>query len=542
MKAVNDSGIRVLAAQSATSRRQLTLWVAVLVCTAALWMTAAAWAGGASVSLIEAVKADNRAQALQLIQQGADVNAREPDGTTALHYAAHNGNAELVERLLRAKAKVNVQNDYGASPMSEAAQIGHAGIIKALLKAGADVESPNREGQTALMAVARAGNVEAAQALLKAGAQVDAREQWGQQTALMWAAAQRQAEMVKLLIQHRADVNARAAVRDWQRRSTAEPRPKGMNRGGLTPLLFAAREGCVQCAKYLIEEGKADINLPDPDRTSPLLLALMNLHFDLAAYLITAGADVDQWDFYGQTPLYVAIDMNTLPKGGRPDLPSEDRTTALEVAEMLLQRGANPDIQLKLRPPYRNYIFDRGGDQVLSTGATPLLRAAKAGDVAAMELLVKYRANIELATSTGVTPLMVAAGMGHGDNPTRGRYKTDADAAAAFALLKEAGAKVNAKAANGQTALHAAAAKGWDRTVVALAEGGAELEAVDNNGLRPIDYAAGRQPRQFLETEKQPNESTIALLTKYIVAHTGRQPQQFSGTLANEQRGTGGAP
>src|SRR5690606_26279707 len=255
----------------------------------------------------------------------------------------------------------------------------------------------------------------AAKLLLKAGADVNAREHWAGQTALMWASAQGHPEMIRVLLEAGAKVDARATVREWARRITSEPRPKGMNRGGFTPLLYAAREGCIECARELLKGG-ADIDLPDPDQTTPLVVALMNLRFDFALFLIEQGADVDRWDLYGQTPLYVAVDMNTLPKGGRPDLPSEDCTTGLQVAEALLARGANPDIPLKLRPPYRNYIFDRGGDGVLSTGATPLLRAAKGGDYAAVALLLKHGANHSFATEQGVTPLQAAAGQGHGAN------------------------------------------------------------------------------------------------------------------------------
>ncbi len=169
----------------------------------------------------------------------------------------------------------------------------------------------NREGQTALMAAARTGNVEAAEVLLKKGAKVNAVEQWGGQSALHWAAAQSQPAMVQLLVKHGADVNARGAVRDWQRRVTAEGRPKNMNHGGFTPLLFAAREGCIDCVKILLK-AKADINLPDPDGMTPLNLAITNMRFDLAAVLIEAGADVNKWDFWGRTPLYSAVDLNTL--------------------------------------------------------------------------------------------------------------------------------------------------------------------------------------------------------------------------------------
>ena len=206
------------------------------------------------------------------------------------------------------------------------------------------------------MVVARTGNVESATLLLAAGADVNAKEEWGGQSALMWAAAQSQPEMVKFLVANGADPDARGLERDWQRRILTEPRPKDMNRGGFTPLLYAAREGCIECARNLVEGG-ADIDLTDPERVTSLALAINNLHFDLAAYLIEAGADVDKWDLFGRTPLYQAVDMNTLPtqgSGSMSAIPSMDKHTGLDVARLLLDKGANPNIQLKRRPPYRN--------------------------------------------------------------------------------------------------------------------------------------------------------------------------------------------
>jgi ankyrin repeat protein len=346
--------------------------------------------------------------------------------------------------------------------------------------------------------------------------------------------------MVKLLIKRGADVNARAVIRDWQRRVTAEGRPKNMNRGGFTPLLYAAREGCIECGKALLK-AKADVNLPDPDGITPLNLALTNMRFDFAAMLIEAGADVNKWDFYGRTPLYSAIDLNTLPRGGRPDLPSTDHLTGYDIAKMLLERGANPNIQLKLRPPYRNGVFDRGGDVVIGTGATPLLVAAKAGDSRSVELLLKHKAIVDLPNAQGVTPLMVAAGVGQGANPTRGRYKTDAQAAECLRLLQQAGGNINAKDERGMTALHGAAALGWDETIKQLVKDGAQLEALEANGLTPIDYANGKQPRGFLDPEQTKKESSIALLKDYIVKATGRAPKEFTGVINRPTRGTGGA-
>ena len=492
-------------------------------------------------TLINAAETRQHEAALELLAGGADAKAKDVDNTTALHWAAHYADVELADKLVRAGADVNALNDYGSTPLMEAATIGNADIIKLLLKAGADVESTSKEGQTALMAAARTGNVAAAEALVKKGANVNAVEQWGGQSPLMWAAAQSQPAMVEFLVKHGAKVDARGAVRDWQRRVTAEGRPKNMNHGGFTPLLYAAREGCIECGKILLK-AKADINLQDPDGLTPLVLALTNMRFDFAAMLIEAGADVNKWDFWGRTPLYSAVDLNTLPRGGRPDLPSTDHLTGYDIEEMLLKKGANPNIQLKLRPPYRNGVFDRGGDQLISTGAIPLLVAAKAGDFKSVALLIKYKSEIDLPNSGGVTAYMAAAGVGQSANPTRGRYKTDTEAVECLKLLKAAGANPNTVADTGLTALHSAASLGWNGTIKQLVADGAQLEAVDRNGLTPIDYAVGRQPRGFLEPEHARNDESYAILKDLIVASTGRAPKEFSGPAINRQtRGTGGA-
>ena len=178
-------------------------------------------------------------------QGNEDVNRRNPDGSTPLQWAVYKGDVAEARRLLRAGANVSLANNYGATPMSLAAEVGNTDMLKVLLEAGANVESPNADGQTALLAVARTGNVEAAQLLLDHGAAVDAKEKWGGQTALMWASARRHPEMMQLLISKGADVNARSIDRDYQRHVTAEGRPKNLDSGGFTPLLYAARENCI---------------------------------------------------------------------------------------------------------------------------------------------------------------------------------------------------------------------------------------------------------------------------------------------------------
>jgi ankyrin repeat protein len=474
------------------------------------------------VPIVNAVKGGDRAAALALIDARADVNEREADGTTALHYAAHRNDLELAQRLLDAGADPNAKNDYGATPMSEAAVTGNAALIEALVEAGADVESANADGQTALMVVARTGNVEAARVLLRRGADANTQERWRGQTALMWAAAQNQPDVVRLLVEVGADVDARSIVNDWPRQVTAEPRAVYRPAGGLTPLLYAAREGCVACGVTLVEAG-ADLSLADPEGVSPLLLAILNQQYDLAAYLIRQGADVDQWDWYGRTPLYAAVDLNTIPRGGRPDRPSLNETTSLQIIEQLLAGGANPNPRLKLAPPFRNIGNDRGLDRLISIGATPLLRAAKAFDAPAVRLLLEHGALPNLPSAGGVTPTMAAAGQGSVDADTRGLYTT-ADvqerSIASLTLLIEAGGEINAKdGGRGLTPLHEAARWGWNDVVRFLVDRGADLEATDSRGLTPVDSAMGRAGGNSRGGQRiDVHEDTASLIEELLAA------------------------
>src|SRR5690348_7371337 len=419
-----------------------------------------------------------------------DVNVRTADGTSALHWAVYHNDADLVDRLIEAGADVNAKNDYGATPMSEAAVVGNVQVLRKLLAARADVESPNGDGQTALMVIARTSNVPAAKLLISKHANVNAIEQWRGQSPLMWAAAENQPAMVKLLVEHGAKVDARSSVNVWDRQVTAEPRMQARPSGGFTPLLYAARKGCLECVQTLIKAG-ADKNLTDPDNVTPLLLATLNFNFDIAAYLVKEGANVNKWDTWGRAPLYAAVDMNTLPTGGRADRPSLDKTTGLKLIEILLDAGANPNLQLKLFPPYRSLRDDRGADGLLSVGTTPLLRAAKAGDVEAMKVLIAHGANVDLPTATGITPLMAAAGNGSVSLDTRGRYKTEAQAIEAVEVLVKAGANINARDRGGQTALHGAAGWGWNDLVKTLAANNVELFAKDAQGRTAADIAKG---------------------------------------------------
>ena len=443
-----------------------------------------------------------------------DVNQRTADGTSTLHWAVYHGDTDLVLRLLAAHADPNARNDYGSTPMSEAAIRGDVKVLGALLSAGADVDSANADGQTALMILARTGNVAAAQLLLSHGAHVNAREQWRDQTALMWAAAQQQPAMVRLLLKHGAAVDERSLVNNWARQVTAEPRMQARPAGGFTPLLYAARSGCQECVQLLLKAG-ADPNLGDPDGVTPLLESILNFHFDIAALLVSHGVDVDRWDTWGRSPLYAAVDLDSLPVGGRADRPSLDQTSALQLIKLLLNAGANPNLQLKLFPPYRSLRDDRGADSILTVGATPLLRAAKGGDLPAIQLLLAHGANVELPTDTGVSPLLAAAGVGSSALDTRGRYKTESEALTAVQALLAGGANVNEADHSGQTALHGAATWGWNDVVKVLAERHANLLAKDARGRTAVDVAMGSAGASG-RASSQAHPETAALLRQLM--------------------------
>ncbi|MEP7245080.1 MAG: ankyrin repeat domain-containing protein [Gammaproteobacteria bacterium] len=490
-----------------------------------------AWAEG---TLVEAIKGGDYSTVTTLLGQKADVNATEPDGTTALHWAVYQNNADLVAKLIKAGAKVNAANQYGATPMSEAAVAGNPAVIETLLKNGADPESPNGDGQTALMVLARTSNIGAAKVLLKHKANVNAVEQWRGQTALMWAAAQSQPEMMKLLVQHGAKVNARSVVNNWQRQVTAEPRAQARPAGGLTPLLYASRQGCLECVKTLVDS-RADLNMADPEGVTPLIIAVTNFHFDVAAHLLKKGANPNKWDWWGRAPLYCAVDLNTLPHGGRPDRISLDDTTSLKMIELLLDAGANANAQLKLYPPYRALGPDRGADLLLTIGSTPLLRAAKAGDVPAIKLLLAHGANPNLGNIGDVTPVMAAAGLASNEIDTRGRFKTEAEAVESINLLVKAGADVNARAGEnpgsrgesrlGQTALHGAALWGWNDVVKALVANGGDLNVKDAKGMTPLDSALGRAGGHGRGGNRIDVHDATAALIKELAAGGGEKRQ-----------------
>jgi ankyrin repeat protein len=265
------------------------------------------------------------------------------------------------------------------------------------------------------------------------------------------------------------------------------------------------------------------------------MMALDNYHFDLAAYLVDAGASLNVWDWWGRSPLYVAVDMNTLQAGGRPDLPSTDETTGVQVAAQMLSKGANPNLQIKLLPPLRERGKDRGCDAMLSTGSTALLRAAKTFDVDSLKLLLAHDARLDLPNENGITPLMAAAGYGSVECDIRAygvpRYASDdvqKKAIEALQVLLDAGADINAVTtgggrgkAPGQTALFGASFWGWNDVVTYLVGKGAQIDLADSEGRTAVDAALGRAGGHDRGSTIVTFEETAALLQKLCSEQPG---------------------
>jgi ankyrin repeat protein len=469
-------------------------------------------AGGSSTPLIDAVKAGDRPAVRRLLQRHVDVTEPETDGTTALHWAVRADDREVVALLLANGAKPEAVNRYGVAPLELAVTNGSTAMVRLLLDAGARPEAANREGETVLMTAARAGSVETVQLLASHGADVNAREAWFGENALMWAAAENHAGVVRTLVKLGAQVNARSRV--VAAPELEFPKSGGPNmpfaRGGWTALMHASREGAIDAARVLVELGAdpnlvalpqtTDVALTDEitqgiDKhvgTTALVYAIINAHFDLAAMLLEHGADPNIADHTGMAALYAAVEWNTLQwVQSRPAPIWRDRLDGTSLIERLLARGANPNAMLEKTPP--KISLDPGATLNFGKGATPLMRAARTNDVAAMRALVEWGADPWATLPDGTTVLMIAAGQGlgppRGDGP-RIRVPTEDGAVQAVQLLLDLGLPIDATNARGDTALHASISRG-DRVVKLLAERGADLQAKNKAGLTALDLALG---------------------------------------------------
>lgn len=470
-------------------------------------------AAGGSDRLIEAVKSGDRGAVQAFLKNHADVNAADPDGTTPLHWAVRAGDLEMARLLLAAGADAKAANRRGVTPLSLAATNADPAMINALLKAGADAKAALPGGQTVLMEAAHTGNPQAVQALLAHGADVNARESTYGETALIWAVSENHAAAARVLIEHGAGVNARSALLKFpEDRFGLEGVKTILPRGNWTPLMYAARQGSLDAARVLVEKG-ADLNATDPDGTTALVLAIINGHYDTAAMLAEKGADPNLADTAGMAALYAAVDMNTLGEVyGRPARPSTSKLTALDLIQVLLAHGANPNQQLKTPTLQRAHT---PGEGTLAEGATPLMRAAKNGDAAAIRLLLAHGADPSLRQKNGSTALMFAAGLGRGLGVFAKDYATEAELLEAVKVLVAAGADVNVATDSGETPMHYAA-QASDDIVRFLAAHGARLDVKDKRGRTPVDMALGVGLRGRAGGPPTVREGTAALLKQLM--------------------------
>jgi len=505
-----------------------------LVLAAALPMTLHA---ADAVDLSALIRSGERDAALEAVRTGADVNVAQGDGTTPLHWAVYKVDVNLTRELIKHGANPNVKNSLGATPLAEAAKLANAELVQLLIKGRAEVDGANGDGQTPLMLAARTGVVPVADVLVRAGADVNAKEKWRDQTALMWAAGAGHLDMITYLVRKGADVEARAATNDWESQVTSEPRAQYRPTGGLTPLLYAVRSGCLPCVQALHKAG-ADIQRPTPDGISPLMSALDNIRFEVATYLLDQGANPHVADWWGRTALYVAVDMRSFSNRfliGAGNTPAEgaapaNQSTALQVARRLLEMGANPNIQLNMHRPGRGGNSGRFTDDLLTTGTSPLLRAAVGFDREAVELLLEHGALVDLPNAMGMTPLMAASGLGVSPRDTRNSYGPDAQerSIATLEVLIKAGANVNARVSDtsgrtaiiarpsamtnrqGQTAIYGAINWGWPKVVQYLLENGADATVKDDAGKTLADAMTGKAGGRDFKA----NEEVAALIKK----------------------------
>ena len=530
-----------------------------------------AMSGQTPASVANAAMTGDREGVRAFLKKGLDVNEAQGDGTTALHWAAMKGDADLAQMLIYAGANVRATTRLGAyTPLYLAAKGGHSGVVAALLAAGADAKALTSNGTTPLMIAAASGDTRTITSLVENGADINAKDGAKGETPLMFAAAFNRADAVKLLLARGADAKATTTVVDLFALTAPEeeamaqgaggnaPARPAANRpvdvagatrgyrynelissqGGLTALMFATRQGFADTAKTLIDGG-ADINqLSAGDQTSPLLMAIINGHFDLATDMLNRGASATQVAFNGVTPLYATLNIQWAPKSlyPSPKAYQQQTTTYLELMKTLLDKGADPNVRLQRKVWYQAFNSDFAG--VDESGATPFWRAAYANDVAAMKLLVAHGADPNIPTmkpagrpftgegirqvqdlsgvppipygGPGVYPLHAASGVGYGEGfaANSHRYAPTGFLPAIKYLVEELGVDVNATDHEGNTPVHLAASRGDNESILFLVSKGADVMRLNREGNTTVDIANGPVQRT------QPYPETIKLLEK----------------------------
>ncbi len=460
--------------------------VVVTVVTVVILATSFAWPVGllaADVPLIDAVTSGDHTTIRTLLDQGVDVNARQGDGATALHWAVHLNDRETVAALLEAGAEVDAVNDLGVAPLLVAATNGEAAVVRLLLDAGADPDGGPAERERPLMRAAWVGSLDTVTALLDAGADPNGAEPARGQTALMWAISERHPTVVKILLDRGADVQT-ATVSHLTGRAAAR------DVSGYTPLLFAARVGDLESARMLLDAG-ANPNVAASDRLSALGLATIRGHVDIAMLLLDHGADANAGET-GHTPLHWAAgwwETTLTTSDFRADREGNDEWNALpglttgkvDLVRALLAHGADPNARLE-QPPTRAGAT-RSPELPELVGATPFLLAAAGGEAELMQVLAEAGADTSLTTEIRSTPLMAAAGLGRvmGENTLDEAVLLDA-----ARLAVQMGADVGATDDIGNAALHYAAYHRLSSLVQFLVDQGADLEARNKFGETPL--------------------------------------------------------
>jgi ankyrin len=438
-----------------------------------------------------------------LLVGGADVNAPQGDGMTALHWAAFNADHTLTRLVLGARADVTATTRVGAiTPLWLAASDGSAAVIEALVAAKANVNIATSTGATPLMGAATSGSVDAVRVLLDHGAFVNARETANGQTALMFAAWENRADVIRLLVERGAHTGLTSWVvsmieprfdDDGNPVPSRRPRAPGANSvmGGMTALLYAAREGHQEAVRALVESGANIDHVAGGEGSTPMVIAIANGHYTVAKYLLDTGADPNLANIDGLAPVYATINMRFAPVSWAPNPPTDqEEVDAVQLLAALLDAGADPNARIArglwFSPTSHNRLW------IDPAGASPFWRASQASDVESMRLLLAAGADPDVSTFDGTTPLMVAAGIGW-----RGNFSQNAPDSwmRAVHLLAEIGADVNAVDSSGYTALHGAAALGNDEMVEFLVARGANVDVVDKAGNSPADMAFG--PSRF---------------------------------------------
>jgi ankyrin repeat protein len=489
-------------------------------------LAAAVSAAEPDLRLVNAAQQQDWTSVRALLQAKVDPRTPQRDGATALHWAAHWNNPEMVNLLLRAGADINAANDHGVTPLSLACENAHVATVARLLEAGAN---PNAvlpvQGETVLMTAALTGNAEIVTMLLDRGANVNARTKLSGQTPLMWAVSQNHREVAARLIERGADVRARSS-------------------SGFTPMLFAAQQGNVEIARMLMAAG-VGANA-DGDGQAPLLIAINSAQVPFALFLLEQGANPNVSMRDGETALHAALSIGGRRIGYDPDAVLREPPDKHKLVAALLARGADKNaparrVRLRFNAGEGTGTAARDADNFgvarSRAGATPFFVAAENADAALMKILLDAGANPNVTTDDKTTPLMAAAGLGHGGDRYERFWSADR-ALEAVKFLVENGADVNARNEAGFTALHGTAFVGADAAAEYLVSKGANLNAQDFIGRTAFRIAEGHKGGGMSFVSRP---STVALLAK-LGANTSLGPH-FNDTereLAAQAAGAAG--